>query len=217
MTDTQPAVLEGWVRRRTTAPSLARRKRIVLKCAEGHSITAVSRRLRISSGTVGIWRQRFLERGLNGLTDEPRPGVLRKITDADVKRVIVKTLEEKPKNATHWSTRSMAAATGMPQSAISRVWRAFALAPHRSRTFKLSTDPLFIGKVLSVPHLLVRRTAIGTAGIGANCAAIRVAVYKEVRVAQRHGEVREGDFHSLRTDQQGHRQVHRHSSSLSES
>ncbi|GAA2774596.1 IS630-like element ISMsm2 family transposase [Streptomyces virens] len=102
---------------------------------------------------VRTWRRRFLERGLDGLSDEPRPGVPRKITDADVERVIVKTLEEKPKNATHWSTRSMAAATGMSQSTISRIWRAFALAPHRSQTFKLSTDPLFIDKVRDVVGL----------------------------------------------------------------
>lgn len=90
---------------------------------------------------------------MDGLCDEPRPGAPRKITDADVERVIVKTLEERPKNATHWSTRSMAAATGMSQSAISRIWRAFALAPHRSQTFKLSTDPLFIDKVRDVVGL----------------------------------------------------------------
>ncbi|MGA5519330.1 IS630 family transposase [Streptomyces pseudogriseolus] len=153
VTDAQRAVLEGWVRRRTTAQALAQRSRIVLECAEGHSIMEVSRRLRISPDTVRTWRRRFLERGLDGLCDEPRPGVPRKITDADVERVVVKTLEEKPKNATHWSTRSMAAATGMSQSAISRIWRAFALAPHRSQTFKLSTDPLFIDKVRDVVGL----------------------------------------------------------------
>ncbi|CAM5434509.1 IS630 family transposase ISMsm2 [Streptomyces antimycoticus] len=107
----------------------------------------VSRRLRVAPDTVRTWRRRFLEHGLDGLSDESRPGVPRKITDADVERVIVKTLEEAPKNATHWSTRSMAAATGMSQSAVSRIWRAFALAPHRTQTFKLSTDPLFIDKV----------------------------------------------------------------------
>lgn len=101
----------------------------------------VSRLLRIAPETVRTWRRRFLDRGLDGMSDEPRPGVPRKITDADVERVIVKTLEETPKNATHWSTRSMAQATGMSQSAISRIWRAFALAPHRSQTFKLTTDP----------------------------------------------------------------------------
>ncbi|WP_411093597.1 helix-turn-helix domain-containing protein [Streptomyces sp. 049-1] len=136
VTDAQRAVLEGWLRRRATAQA----SRIALECAEGHSIMEVSRRLRIASDTVRTWRRRFIERGLDGLCDDPRPGVPRKITDADVERVIIKTLEEKPKNATHWSTRSMAAATGMSQSAISRIWRAFALAPHRSQTFKLSTD-----------------------------------------------------------------------------
>jgi transposase len=113
----------------------------------------VSRRLRVSPDTVRTWRRRFLERRLDGLCDERRPGVPRKITDADVEWVVVKTLEEKPNNATHWSTRSMAAATGMSQSAISRIWRAFALAPHRSQTFKLSTDPLFIDKVHDVVGL----------------------------------------------------------------
>ncbi len=153
VTDAQRVVLEGWLRRRTTAQALAQRSRIVLECAEGHSVTEVSRRLRIAPDTVRTWRRRFLERGLDGLCDGPRPGVPRKITDADVERVIVKTLEETPKNATHWSTRSMAAATGMSQSAISRIWRAFALAPHRSQTFELSTDPLFIDKVRDVVGL----------------------------------------------------------------
>lgn len=104
--------MEGWLRRRTTAQGLAQRSRIVLECAEGHSIMKVSRRLRIAPDTVRTWRRRFLERGLDGLCDEARPGVPRKITDADVERVIVKTLEQTPKNTTHWSTRSMAAATG---------------------------------------------------------------------------------------------------------
>lgn len=144
LTDAQRAVLAGWVRRRTTAQALAQRSRIVLECADGHSIMEVSRRLRVAPDTVRTWRRRSLENGLDGLCDEPRPGVPRKITDVDVERVIVRTLEETPKNATHWSTRSMAAATGMSQSTVSRIWRAFALAPHRSQTFKLSTDPFFI-------------------------------------------------------------------------
>ncbi|MEU5613420.1 helix-turn-helix domain-containing protein [Streptomyces sparsogenes] len=129
VTDAQRAVLEGWVRRRSTAQALALRSRIVPECAQGHSIMEVSRRLQVAPDTVRTWRRRFLDRGLDGLSDEPRPGVPRKITDADVERVIVRTLEEKPPNATHWSTRSMAAATGMSQSAVSRIWRAFALAP----------------------------------------------------------------------------------------
>ncbi|MFF3415794.1 helix-turn-helix domain-containing protein, partial [Streptomyces sp. NPDC002698] len=100
VTDAQRAVLAGWLRRRTTAQALAQRSRIVLECAEGHSIMEVSRRLRIAPDTVRTWRRRFIERGLDGLCDDPRPGVPRKITDADVERVIVKTLEETPKNAT---------------------------------------------------------------------------------------------------------------------
>ncbi|MGW7363940.1 IS630 family transposase [Streptomyces sp. NPDC054841] len=146
-------MLQSWVRRRSSAQSLALRSRIVLECADGHAIAEVARRLRITADTVRTWRRRFLERRLDGLCDEPRPGVPRKITDADVERVIVKTLEETPKNATHWSTRSMAAATGMSQSAISRIWRAFGLQPHRAETFKLSKDPLFVDKVRDVVGL----------------------------------------------------------------
>ncbi|WJY55061.1 IS630 family transposase [Streptomyces chengbuensis] len=146
-------MVQSWVRRRSSAQSLALRSRIVLECAEGHAIAEVARRLRITTDMVRTWRRRFLERRLDGLCDEPRPGVLRKITDADVERVIVKTLEETPKNATHWSTRSMAASTGMSQSAISRIWRAFGLQPHRAETFKLSKDPLFVDKVRDVVGL----------------------------------------------------------------
>ncbi|NGO73935.1 IS630 family transposase [Streptomyces boncukensis] len=146
-------MLQSWVRRRSSAQSLALRSRIVLECAEGHATAEVARRLRVTTDTVRTWRRRFLERRLDGLCDEPRPGVPRKITDADVERVIVKTLEETPKNATHWSTRSMAAATGMSQSAISRIWRAFGLQPHRAETFKLSKDPLFVDKVRDVVGL----------------------------------------------------------------
>ncbi|MFE5914416.1 IS630 family transposase [Streptomyces wedmorensis] len=146
-------MLQSWVRRRSSAQSLALRSRIVLESADGHAIAEVARRLGITTDTVRAWRRRFLERRLDGLRDEPRPGVPRKITDADVERVIVKTLEETLKDATHWSTRSMAAATGMSQSAISRIWRAFALQPHRAETFKLSRDPLFIDKVRDVVGL----------------------------------------------------------------
>jgi transposase len=103
--------------------------------------------------TVGRWRSRFTERRLDGLHDEPRPGKPRSITDDDVERVIVKTLEEQPVGATHWSTRSMAAATGMSQSAVSRIWRAFALKPHQSESFKLSPDPQFIEKVRDIVGL----------------------------------------------------------------
>ena len=103
--------------------------------------------------TVGKWRQRFVDRGLDGLVDAPRPGVERKITDEDVERVIAKTLEQTPRDATHWSTRSMAEATGISKSSISRIWRAFSLQPHRVDTFKLSNDPLFVSKVRDIVGL----------------------------------------------------------------
>ena len=131
------------------------RAKIVLQCAEGKSHLDIAEHLNTSNVTVGKWRKRFVARRLDGLYDEPRPGQPRKITDADVERIVVTTLEEKPKNATHWSTRSMAKAVGLNQTAIRRVWKAFGLQPHREETFKLSEDPLFIDKVrdLSLIHI----------------------------------------------------------------
>jgi transposase len=145
--------LDRWIRRPKTAQALALRARIVFACEGGRSDSAVAKQLGLDRGTVGKWRRRFLERGLDGLLDEPRPGAPRTISDADVERVITLTLEEQPDDATHWSTRSMARRTGMSQSAISRIWRAFALQPHRSETFKLSKDPLFIEKVRDIVGL----------------------------------------------------------------
>jgi transposase len=145
--------LERWARRHTSAQALALRCRIVLGCAEGGSDIEVAARLELYRGTVGKWRRRFVERRIDGLHDEPRPGAPRSISDRDVERVIVKTLETKPTDATHWSTRSMAAATGMSQSAVSRIWRAFGLKPHLVDTFKLSPDPLFIEKVRDIVGL----------------------------------------------------------------
>ena len=147
-------VLERWTRRPSTAQGLALRARIVLVCAEpGVSNMEVADRLGLSPTTVRKWRSRFVVAGLDGLHDEPRPGAPRAITDDDVERVIVKTLEETPRDATHWSTRSMAAATGMSQSAISRIWRAFGLKPHLVDSFKLSPDPQFIEKVRDIVGL----------------------------------------------------------------
>jgi transposase len=153
LTDDERETLERWARRPTSAQSLALRCRIVLACAEDLPNTEVAARLGIGRATVGKWRARFVEARLDGLHDEPRPGAPRSITDADVERVIVKTLEETPRDATHWSTRSMAQATGMSQSAVSRIWRAFALKPHLIDEFKLSPDPLFIDKVRDVVGL----------------------------------------------------------------
>jgi transposase len=145
--------LQEWTRRRSTAQALALRARIVLACAEGQDNIDVAEQLGVTHQTVGKWRQRFVERRLDGLLDEPRPGGPRRISDAKIEDVIVKTLESKPRDATHWSTRSMAKATGLSQTTISRIWRGFVLQPHRSETFKLSTDPLFIDKVRDVVGL----------------------------------------------------------------
>jgi transposase len=145
--------LERWSRRPKTAQALAQRARIVLACAEGHSNDDVASRLKITAQTVGKWRKRFVVQRLEGLLDEPRVGAPRKILDADVERVLTLTLESKPKDATHWSTRSMAQASGLTQTAVTRVWRAFALQPHRTETFKLSKDPQFIEKVRDIVGL----------------------------------------------------------------
>src|SRR5881398_2019874 len=153
LSDEEREVLERWARRPKSAQALALRCRIVLAAADGEQSKDIAAALGCSASTVGRWRGRFAERGLDGLHDEPRPGKPRSIGDDDVERVIVKTLEEQPTNATHWSTRSMAAATGMSQSAVSRIWRAFGLKPHQVETFKLSPDPQFIDKVRDIVGL----------------------------------------------------------------
>src|SRR5437870_1783580 len=153
LSDEDRQVLGWWGRRPESSQALALRCRIVLAAGEGRSSTEIAAELGCTGSTVGRWRGRFARRGIDGLHDEPRPGKPRSISDEDVERVIVKTLEEQPANATHWSTRSMAAATGMSQTAISRIWRAFALKPHQVETFKLSPDPQFIDKVRDVVGL----------------------------------------------------------------
>lgn len=150
---TERKTLESWTRRRTSAQALALRARIVLRCATGATNKDVAAELGVTQQMVGKWRTRFIEQRVAGLLDEPRPGAPRKITDDDVERVIVATLEEKPRDATHWSTRSMAKRSGLSQTAISQIWRAFGLQPHRSQTFKLSKDPLFVEKVRDVVGL----------------------------------------------------------------
>ena len=126
---------------------------MILGCAAGKTNTVVAGTLRLTKQTVGKWRTRFLATRLDGLLDEPRPGAPRTITDAQVERVLTRTLETTPADATHWSTRSMAKASGLSRSAVHRIWRAFALQPHRTETFKLSTDPLFIEKVRDIVGL----------------------------------------------------------------
>jgi transposase len=153
LTDEERSVLSGWSRRRKTAQALAVRSRIVLRCAEGGTIGEVAQDMGVSRNMVSKWRSRFVSRRLEGLSDEPRPGRPRVIGDDQVEEVITKTLEEAPGQDTHWSTRSMASATGMSQSAVSRIWRAFGLKPHAVQTWKLSTDPQFVDKVRDVVGL----------------------------------------------------------------
>jgi transposase len=155
LSDDERETLERWARRPKSAQALALRCRIVLACADGGHVIEVAQRLGVDPHTVGKWRRRFLADRLEGLHDEPRPGTPRTVSDDDVEAVIVKTLEETPLDATHWSTRSMAKATGMSQSAVSRIWRAFGLKPHLVDTFKLSPDPLFVDKVRDVVGLYI--------------------------------------------------------------
>ena len=145
--------LETLARRRKTAQAQALRARIVLQCATGLSNGDVAERLGINRVTVGKWRNRFVEDRIDGLLDAPRPGAPRSVSDAQIEKVIATTLESTPRDATHWSTRSMAAKCGLSQSTVSRIWRAFSLQPHRSETFKLSKDPQFVEKVRDVVGL----------------------------------------------------------------
>lgn len=153
LTDEEHETLERWARRPKSAQALAQRARVVLACAQDKANTVVSAELKLSRQAVGKWRRRFVSQRLDGLLDEPRPGAPRQITDTHVERVLTLTLESTPQNATHWSTRSLARKCGMSQSAVSRIWRAFALQPHRSETFKLSRDPLFVEKVRDIVGL----------------------------------------------------------------
>ncbi len=141
------------MRRRLSAQALAQRARIVLLAAEGKTNTEIAGELGVHRPMVTKWRTRFAEHRLDALTDEPRPGRPRTVTDEQVEEVIVKTLESTPKDATHWSTRSLAAEVGLTQSAVHRIWKAFGLQPHRQDTWKLSKDPLFIDKVRDVVGL----------------------------------------------------------------
>ena len=153
LTDGERAQLEAWARRPRTAQFLAMRARIVLAAADGLGNTAIAAKLGIALSSARKWRSRFLALRLDGLVDEPRPGRPRTVTDEQVEAVITRTLESAPANATHWSTRSLAAELGLSQSAVSRIWRAFGLQPHRQDSWKLSRDPLFIDKVRDVVGL----------------------------------------------------------------
>ncbi len=154
LTESEREQLERWARRGKTAQALALRSRIVLECATGVSNRLVAERLGLSGATVGKWRSRFVADRSDGLVDEPRPGAPRTVADDRVEEVIVRALSCKPPDGgTHWSTRQMAAVTGVSQSTVSRVWRAFGLQPHRVEHWKLSTDPLFVEKVRDIVGL----------------------------------------------------------------
>ena len=149
----EKATLEGWTRRRKSAQALALRARIVLECASGKSNSDVAAILRVTRQTVGKWRARFLLNRLDGLLDEPRPGAPRRIGDEKIDAVVTQTLESAPRDATHWSTRSMAEVCGLSHMTVKRIWAAFGLEPQRVETFKLSTDPLFVDKVRDIVGL----------------------------------------------------------------
>jgi transposase len=153
LTDTERATLTSLTNRARTRPHLARRARLILLCGDGLASNVVARKLHVRDQTVCKWRARFVRARLDGLYDEPRPGAPRTIGDAEVERVLIRTLETTPRGHTHWSVRGMAQATGLSRMTISRIWRAFGLQPHRSETFKLSPDPLLIDKVRDVVGL----------------------------------------------------------------
>src|SRR6201982_3008239 len=153
LSETERRTLQGWATRRRTAQGLALRARIVLACADGRNNTAVAARLGVDRTTVWKWRGRFLARRLDGLGDEPRPGVPRTISDAQVEEVVVRTLEETPEGATHWSKRELARQVGISPASVHRIWRAFGLQPWRTETFKISPDPLLIDKIRDVVGL----------------------------------------------------------------
>jgi transposase len=149
------AYLERLARRRKVARGDAQRAAIVLAAGEGLNNVAIAAKVGVTRQTVRTWRERFAKDRLDGLSDEPRCGAPRKIGDDKVEAIVVKTLEEKPKGATHWSTRDMAKATGVSASSVHRIWRAFSLQPHRTETFKLSSDPQFVEKVRDIVGLYI--------------------------------------------------------------
>ena len=153
LTEDESETLQRWARRAKSSQALAQRCRIVLGCAAGNTNKQVAQALGVSPQMVCKWRQRFVDKRLDGLTDEPRPGAPRRITDQTVEELIVATLERQPKDATHWSRASMAAETGVSKSTVGRIWKSFGLKPHQVDTFKISNDPQFIDKVRDVVGL----------------------------------------------------------------
>src|SRR3954451_21691084 len=154
LSDEERQTLQRWARRPKSAQALALRARIVLACAEGATNKDVAAEFSVTAQMVGKWRARFVADRLAGLSDDDRPGRPRTITDAQVEQVVTATLEQAPPDdGTHWSTRMMAAHTGLTQTAVSRIWRAFELKPDKVDYWKLSTDPHFVDKLYDVGGL----------------------------------------------------------------
>jgi transposase len=155
LADKERLELNSMASRRKTAQALALRARIVLACADGKQNKEVAVELGLAENTVGKWRRRFVQHRVDGLHEDPRSGTPRTIEDERIEAIVVKTLESLPADATHWSSRGMAMASGLSISSVQRIWRAFGLQPHRMETFKLSTDPDFVSKVRDVVGLYV--------------------------------------------------------------
>lgn len=145
--------LQSMTRAHSISQALAQRARIILLADNGLNNTTIARQLHLSNHCVGRWRRRFLAQGLVGLYDEPRLGAPRDVTDEEVANLLDKTLKTKPKDATHWTVRGLAAESKISKSTVHRIWRAFALQPHRQKHFKLSTDPFFVEKVRDIVGL----------------------------------------------------------------
>ena len=209
--------LDGLARRRKTAQGLARRARIVLAAADGLENKAIVEQMGADANTVGKWRRRFAEHRLDGLYDEPRSGAPRTIDDQRIAEIIGLTLEETPPDGTHWSLRSMARASGYAPSTIHRIWRAFGLQPHRSETFKLSADPLFVDKVRDIVGLYLdppERALVLCVDEKSQIQALdRSRPLLPMRPGQverrTHDYIRHGMHHALRGLGHRHRQGHR--------
>lgn len=143
----EEAELRSFSSSRSLPHALVARAKLVLWSAEGKSNTEIASQLKWTKATVGKWRQRFVERRLSGLYDELRPGRPRSVPDEKVALLLRRTLQNKPPAASHWSIRQAADSNGLSKSTVHRVFRAFAVQPHRSKSFKLSSDPFFVEKV----------------------------------------------------------------------